>query len=67
MTQRVNVEDYVEDLWKLLKDNLLIASDNSCGWTKGPLRHKATVVEQRCGPSSKEKASNVERMEARWF
>ena len=42
MTQRVNVEDHVEDLWKLLKDNLLIASDNSCGWTKGPLRHKAS-------------------------
>ena len=63
----VNVEDHVEDLRKLLKDNLLIATDNSCGWTKGPPGHKVTVVEERCGPSSREKASNMERMEVRWF
>ena len=42
MTQRVNVEDHVENLWKLLKDNLLSATDNSFGWTKGPPRHKVT-------------------------
>ena len=42
MTQRVNVEDHMEDLWKLLKDNLLNATDNSCDWTKGPPRHKVT-------------------------
>ena len=30
MTQRVNVEDHMEDLWKLLKNNLLSATDNSC-------------------------------------
>ena len=42
MTQRVNVEDHVEDLWKPLKDNLLSATNNSRGWTKGPPRHKVT-------------------------
>ena len=42
VTQRVNVEDHVEDLWKILKDNLLNAADNSCGWTKGLPRHKVT-------------------------
>ena len=42
MTPRVNVEDHVEDLWKLLKDNILSATDNSCGWTKGSPRYKVT-------------------------
>ena len=42
MTQRLNVEDHMEDLWKLLKDNLLSATDNSCGWTKGPPKHEVT-------------------------
>ena len=42
MTQRLNVEDHLEDLWKLLKDNLLSATDNSCGWTKGPPKHEVT-------------------------
>ena len=32
----------MEDLWKLLKDNLLSATDNSCGWTKGPPKHEVT-------------------------
>ena len=40
VTQRVNVEDHVEDLQKSLKDELLIAGDKSCGWTKGYLTHK---------------------------
>lgn len=30
----------MEGLWKLLKDNLPSATDNGCGWTKGPPRHK---------------------------
>ena len=42
MTQRVNVEDHVEDLWKSLKDDLLSAADRICGWTKGPPRHQVT-------------------------
>ena len=40
MTQRVNIEDHVEDLLKILKDILLSATDNSCGWTKRSPRHK---------------------------
>ena len=42
VTQRVNVEDHAEDLWKSIKDNLLSAADKSCGWTKGSPRHQVT-------------------------
>ena len=32
----------VDGYWKVLKDSLLAASDDVCGWTKGPPRHKET-------------------------
>ena len=32
----------VEGLWKALKDSLIEATERSCGWTKGPPRHKET-------------------------
>ena len=34
VTQRVNVEDLVKDLWKSIKDDLLSAADKSCKCTK---------------------------------
>ena len=34
--------DNVEDLWTSLRNDLLAASDEICGWTKGPPRHKVT-------------------------
>ena len=42
VTQRVNVEGNVEDLWKSMKEDLLTATDITCGWTKGPPRHRVT-------------------------
>ena len=35
-------EATVEDLWTLLKNDLLEISNATCGWTKGPPRHKVT-------------------------
>ena len=35
-------EATVEDLWTLLKNDLLETSNVTCGWTKGPPRHKVT-------------------------
>ena len=32
----------VENHWNVLKGALLEATDRSCGWTKGPDRHKET-------------------------
>ena len=32
----------VEEQWKTLKESLLEATEISCGWTKGPPRHKET-------------------------
>ena len=32
----------VEEQWKKLKDTLLTAADQTCGWTKGPPRHRVT-------------------------
>ena len=40
VTQRVNVEDHVIDLWKSLKGDLLSAADKICGLTKGLPRHQ---------------------------
>ena len=37
-----DTEGNVEDLWSLLKDDLLASADAICGWTKGPARHKVT-------------------------
>ena len=42
MTQRVNVEDHVGDLWKSRKDDSLSVADKIYGWTKGPSRYKVT-------------------------
>ena len=42
VTQRVNVEDRVVDLWKSLKGDLLSAADKMCGLTKGIPRHQVT-------------------------
>ena len=36
------VGEDVESCWDSLKDGLLHATDNSCGWTNGPARHEAT-------------------------
>ena len=38
----VDKEGSVEDLWGSLKEDLLASSDTTCGWTKGPPRHKVT-------------------------
>ena len=32
----------VEEQWKKLKDALLTVTDQTCGWTKGPPRHRVT-------------------------
>ena len=32
----------VEEQWKTLKESLLEATEISCGWPKGPPRHKET-------------------------
>ena len=32
----------VEGQWKVLKDSLIEATERSCGWTKGPPRHRET-------------------------
>ncbi|KAK3893367.1 hypothetical protein Pcinc_002801 [Petrolisthes cinctipes] len=32
----------VEEQWKKLKDTLLTVTEQTCGWTKGPPRHKVT-------------------------
>ena len=32
----------VEKQWKTLKDTLLTVTDQTCGWTKGPARHRET-------------------------
>ena len=40
VTQRVNVEDHVIDLWKSLKGDLLSAADKISGLTKGLPRHQ---------------------------
>ena len=33
---------YVEGQWKVLKDSLIEATEWSCGWNKGPPKHRET-------------------------
>ena len=35
-------DDSVESTWATLRDSLLEATDETCGWTKGPARHNQT-------------------------
>ena len=37
-----NTTPSVEGYWKVLKESLLDAAERTCGWTKGPSRHKET-------------------------
>ena len=36
------VGEDVENCWNSLKDELLQATEKTCGWSKGPARHEAT-------------------------
>ena len=60
-TQGLLAGENVENLWKSIKEDLVKAADRTCGWSKGPPRHRVTWW------WNEDVDQAVKRMEERWW